>query len=1026
MPSAAQRPRTSVDGILRAVEGAPYRFDGFELDTSLYELRLAGRRVPLEPRAFDVLLHLVSHRDRVVSKEDLLDSVWGDRFVSEAAVTTVLRNIRVALGDAGKNQRLIRTLYRRGYQFVGTVLQESAEPRPHQEVVLPARLAMSTGLGFAGREHERAVLADVWKETVASVQRRVVLVSGDAGIGKTTLCSVFAATHREAVVLYGRCDEELSIPYQPWREVLTSLDRDVPDIVGVRREALAPLLGGPGAVDLESDSARFALYNSVLDVLDTVAARGKAALVVLDDLHWADVQTLALLRHLIERALTTPVLVMATFRESDIDTSHPLAVLLAATHREAGVTRMALRGLDDGEVLGLLETVAGHEMDHDGLALRDLLRAETEGNPFFVTEILRHLAETGAISRQGDGRWTSPAHLRNQGLPVSVREVVGRRVQRLGPAARKALDTASVIGREFDLGLLCELLGEDPMRTFGRLGPAVDNALVTDAVGRFAFTHAIVAHTLYTELSPTLRAFIHQAVAVALERQFADVAERAAEIAHHWIHAITPHNRGKAAEYARRAGDYALSSLAPEDACTWYRQALALLPTEHTTQRCEVLVGLGTAQRQAGDAAHRETLLQAGRLAIELHHNDLLVRAALANNRGDVSRFGTIDDERVEILRHAITVRPGGPDGALLQAILAIEIHSGPGDEVEAAVSCALALARETGEDRIAAHVTRLTESALRTLDALDRREQLLREGIAAAERTGDALLRGTLSMSHHAIALERGDRDTMNQERDIRDSFAKRSPEPYVRWTNTQTQSIHLFLDGDLDGAEAAAHAAFELGVATGQPEAFLGYAGQLFQIRRAQNRVSEVTEALEQALESNPTWQVIRAGLAYAWCEVGREQDARALVDFLDVSPGGAPQFSSTTVMLWAEVCYALALPAPASQLVSVLAGWREQVASTGATTEGSIAHGLGLALATLGRIDEAAAAYDLALTVNRGLRAPLFVARTQLAYAELLAGSEPDRARALVTEARAGTDRFDFARINRHAEQLLERLS
>lgn len=443
------------------------------------------------------------------------------------------------------------------------------------------------------------MLADAWKDVIASGRRRVVLVSGEAGIGKTTLCSVFAAeTHREAVVLYGRCDEEPAIPYQPWREVLTGLGRGAPDVVAGRREALAPLLGGTGAVDLESDSARFAVYGAVVDVLDAVAAGGRPALVVLDDLHWADVQTLALTRHLVERALTTPVLVIGTFRDSDVDASHPLTALLAATHREPGITRLGLRGLDDGEVLDLLEAAAGHEMDRDGLALRDALRAETEGNPFFVTEILRDLAETGAISKRDDGRWRTPARLHARGLPVSVREVVVRRVERLGAGTRTALDTASILGRDFELDLLSELLGEDPARTFERLAPAVDNALVTDAAGRFAFTHAIVARTLYEELSPTARALAHQAVGEALERRDdGDPGEQAGEIAHHWTHALAPQNRVKASYYAQRAGDYALAHLAPDEAVTWYAKALELLPADDLTQRCEVLVGLGTAQR---------------------------------------------------------------------------------------------------------------------------------------------------------------------------------------------------------------------------------------------------------------------------------------------------------------------------------------------------------------------------------------------------------------------------------------------
>jgi DNA-binding winged helix-turn-helix (wHTH) protein/tetratricopeptide (TPR) repeat protein len=1007
------------------VAAVAYRFDGFVLDTSLYELRHAGKRVPLEPRAFDVLLHLIRNRDRVVAKEELLDSVWGDRFVSEAAITTVLRTIRRAIGDAGREQRLIRTLYRRGYQFVGTVVPAAAEPEPRLVAALPARLAVSTGLGFAGRDHERTMLTNVWKEVIAARQRRVVLVSGEAGIGKTSLCSVFAGSREAAMVLYGRCDEELSIPYQPWREVLATLGQEAPDVLSDHRDALAPLSGGPGAMDLDSDSARFVLYTSILDVLDAVAARGRLPLVVLDDLHWADVQTLALLRHVVERGLTTPVLVIATFRDSDVDDAHPLNTLLAATHREPGTTRLALRGLNDNEVLDLLESIAGHEMGQAGAVLRDLLRAETEGNPFFVTEILRHLAETGAVARQPDGRWAVPSGLLDRGLPVSVREVVSRRVQRLGPDARKALSTASVIGRDFDLGLLAELLGEDPMRTFERLAPAVDNALITDGAGRFAFTHAIVARTLYSNLSPTARAFAHQKAAQTLELQVGEAAERAAEIAHHWIHASGPQTRAKAAEYARRAADYALSHLAPDDACTWYQQTLELLPTGDDKRRCEALVGLGTAQRQAGSPTYRETLLDAGDLAIALQDDELLVRAAVANNRGDVSGFGTIDDERVRILRRAIGTRPRAADGALLHAILAIEIHAGPESEVEEAATRALALARDSGDDHVLAHVVRLTESALRTLDALGRRERLLREGIAAADRTGDARLRGILSMSHHEIALERGDRDVMDREREIRAAFAERSTEPFVRWTNAQTLSIHHFLDGALDAAEATATEALDIGVATGQPEAFFGYAGQIFQIRRAQDRLAEVAPTLEQIIQQNPSLQVFQAGLAYVWCELGREPQARALAEHLDVSPGAAPQFWSTALMLWAEVCHRLALSSPAARLVPILGGWREQVASTGATTEGSIAHGLGLALATLGRGTEAAAAYDLALTTNRRLRAPLFVARTQLAYAQLLAASEADQAHTLAIDAKRTADQGGFAALGRHAEQLLDHL-
>ncbi len=1012
------------------MEGPSFRFDGFELDTAQFELRSGDLRISLEPRAFDVLRYLLTNRGRVVSTEELLDTLWGDRFVGEAALTTAIRTARIAIGDSGKEQRLIRTVVRRGYQFVGTVAEtgSAAGPASANRMPLPARLIESSGLGFAGRDTELTMLRDACKEVIANGQRQLVFVSGEAGIGKTTLCSVVAAAahHEGAAVLYGRCDDDLSIPYQPWRHVLSTLAQQLPDVVADRHEALAPLLGGTSIADVDSDAARFSLYGSVIETLDAVSDSGQLTLVVLDDLHWADAQTIALLRHFVQRTLTTPVLVVATFRDTDIDATHPLTDLLATAHREPGTTRLQLNQLDDDEVLALLENLAGHEMDTDGLELRDALRSETEGNPFFVTEILRHLTETGAIRQDGNGRWATPTDLGKHGLPISVREVVSRRIERLGPETRRALDAAAVIGQAFELDILAELVGETPAQTFERLMPAVENSLVSDAGGRFAFAHAIVAHTLYDELTPTARGLSHTAIAIALEQRQGDGSDdRAGEIAHHWIHAVSPQRSVKAAEFAERAGNHALTHLAPDDAVTWYGQALELIAQGDSTERCNLLVGLGTAQRHAGVTAHRETLLEASRIAIDLGDDDLLVRAALANNRGEVSQIGTIDDERIKVLRAAIAARSDGPDSAMLHAILSIELQDRSDNECREMAARAIELARAAGDDRTTARVVPIAESSLLTPDTLDQREEWLHEGIAAADRIGDPLLRGRLSMAHHEIAVQRGDRDVMDRERQARNAFAQRSPEPFVRWTNEQTTTTHLFLDGDLEAAEASAETALNIAIASGQPEAFYGYAGNLFQIRRAQDRFAEVADELQQFAAENPSIQAFQAGLAYLWCELERYDEARELAVDLDLSSGTTPQYWSTTLMLWAEVCHALDLLEPAERIVSILDPWKDKVASTGGTTEGAIAHGLGRALATLGRTAEATAAYDLAVTVNRRLRAPLYVAQTQVADAELFIETDPDRAHRLVTDAQATVAGLDSGQIDRRIGHVLSRL-
>src|SRR4029079_7045651 len=213
----------------------------------------------------------------------------------------------------------------------------------------------------------------------------------------------------------------------------------------------------------------------------------------------SDRGSVQLLRHVAASDEAMRVGVLGTFRDSDITTGHPLADFLAALHRENRGVRIALRGFDDDDVLHLLETVAGHEMDDQGVALRDALLAETAGNPFFVAEILRHLAETGAIYPQDDGRWTADADLRAAGLRVSVREVVGRRLAGLGPDTERILGLGSVIGRDFDIALLATVAQGDVDTVIDVCETAVTAAVLstTEIPDRYTFAHALIEHTLY-------------------------------------------------------------------------------------------------------------------------------------------------------------------------------------------------------------------------------------------------------------------------------------------------------------------------------------------------------------------------------------------------------------------------------------------------------------------------------------------------------------------------------------------------
>ena len=375
-------------------------------------------------------------------------------------------------------------------------------------------------------------------------------------------------------------------------------------------------------------------------------------------------------------------MIVGTYRDSELSAGSALSDVLATLRREADVQRIDLVGLEDFEVIEMMEAAAGHELLDEGVELAHAVRRETEGNPFFTTELLRHLGEVGLIRQGDDGRWVATDDLYEQGLPQSVREVVGQRVDRLGPDVRRVLSQAAVIGRDFDVDVLAAVADVDEDQLLDLLDQASDAGLIAEnetAVDRYSFAHALTQHTLYDDLGASRRARAHRAIAEAIEVLCGNALEsRAGELAHHYVSATKTADTLKALMFSQMAGDQALARLAPADALAWYRQAVDLYhqtePDE--TRHCDLLLGLGTAQRQTGDPAHRETLLEAAAIAERLKDAERLVRAALANNRGGVSASGEVDAERVAVLEAALEA-VGDADSAeraLLVATLSAEL----------------------------------------------------------------------------------------------------------------------------------------------------------------------------------------------------------------------------------------------------------------------------------------------------------------------------------------------------------------
>jgi class 3 adenylate cyclase len=444
---------------------------------------------------------------------------------------------------------------------------------------VPGALARGDG-GFVGREDALRRLA----EELASAREagmRMAMLSGEPGIGKSRLAAEAAhAAHGEgAVVLFGRCDEEALIPYQPFAEAVRGYLHAVPAAVPLATglERLTGAVTAAPSRDADPTAERMMLFEAVASFL-TAVSRAGPLLLILDDLHWADGPTLALLRHVVRRGSEIPALVLGTYRDTDLSRAHPLAATLGELRRERAVQRLSLSGLAEPEVAGLLTSAAGHEPP--GAFVR-ALHGETEGNPFFIEEIVRHLVESGAIV-QRDGRWTSDRPIEAMGIPEGVREAVGRRLAHLTDTANRALADASALGRRFEFSVLAAMSGVDEDPLLDALDEALQAQLVVEASegGRpaYAFRHALVRETLYEELSLPRRQRLHLRAAEAIESVHArDLDPHAGTLAMHLQQAGAAVDPRRALEWTLRAAAASAAQLAWEDAAAQLEAALELM-----------------------------------------------------------------------------------------------------------------------------------------------------------------------------------------------------------------------------------------------------------------------------------------------------------------------------------------------------------------------------------------------------------------------------------------------------------------
>jgi DNA-binding SARP family transcriptional activator len=916
---------------------------------------------------------------------------------------------------------------------------EGSRPGP---MVLPRRLDVRPDVGLVGRDAHVQSMMSAIKRVAADEGHEIILISGEAGQGKTALVAEVAqrANDDGACVLFGHCEEGLAGPYQLFAEALShfvshaSEDQLVSYVERYGSE-LARLV--PGLADripdlpptriTDADTQRSMLFSAVVGLF-VVMSRHRHVVVVLEDLQWADQGSLLLLRHVASAGESMQILVLGTYRDSELSLAPPLVEALGALWRERGTSQIELTGLDRTGVVSFMECTVGQQLDDAGLRIADAIHEQTDGNPFFVNELLRHLAQTEAHLTES---WVAGDIRLPTTLPRSIRDVISARLVRMGPEVQRVLPVAAVIGRDFDVGLLSHAARMPMEALLVVLEHAATAALVDeapDSSGTYSFTHALIQHTLYEELGPNRRAQAHLTVAESLEVLGGGRPRyRVGELARHWLLAPQPKNRAKAIAYSRLAGDVAMADLAPADAVDYYARALDLLGQtdgDDPGLELDLAIGLGSAQLQSGRTGFRETLLDAGRRADALGDSKRLIAVALA---ATWSNLGVYDSALVEIFETAIQRIPRDDvDRAVLLGQLCKELTYGTSLQRRRDLADeAFSIAQASDDDATIVRVFVDVMQAILVPAFVDEMFARSRQVHSRAEQSGDPALlfwaadRGRIAAGYAGVI------DEIDRCLAIERSLVGQLGNSKVNWAYHRGRAWRALIAGDHVEAEQFATQSFEYGSATRESVAAGFFAAQLVDVHRQRGTLAELTSSMERTVDRSPGMPVVVAWLATAFAYGGNLDGAHNLLHEFASSGFDLPMDPvwMSGMASWADVAIECADPIFAGPLFERLQPWAHQFSANGVTAEGPVCYFLGGLCSLLEHYDDAETYFAASAAFSERHHAKFFAARTNLLWGQMLVArgtpGDAEKARSLLGQARSSAADHGFGLVQRRAE-------
>ncbi len=850
-------------------------------------------------------------------------AAMGDRAAALAAGRQLAERLRTQLGIAPSHEtRALLDDLRR------------AEPTP---IPPPPRLARAYETVFVGRRAELARLHASWGGVQMHRDRRIVLVAGEPGIGKTRLAHHFAsaALTAGATVLLGRCSEEPLAPFEPFAEALAQ--------AGIA-DALRP-------GDTDDSGARHRLFDAVDSALADLAARAPLLLVI-DDFHWADRGTLLLASFVLRSSRTGPMLVLATYRDTELGRHTPLTAALAELKRGGALDRIDMHGLPLDDVATLARSMLGS----DEIATR--VHARTDGNAFFVEEVLREQAESGP-------------HV----VPESVRHAVGVRLSRMGDAANELLAAAAILGSEHDARAAQATAGLEPEAAEAALDEVLRARLLRPAAApqRFEFTHALVRETVMDECNVLRRARLHRRAADALSALGEE--RHLEEIAVHLFEAASTADARRAAEMLMRAGHRALDRLAYEDAAERLDRALEALELAGAEDESgPVLLARGDALLRAAEPdAARAAFTAARALALRRGDGRLLAEAALGFAGLGIA-IVDLDAETIARLEEALEHVEELATRSRLQARLAVELYYAPDRTRSEALSAdAVDAARGSGDRAALASALGARHVALWRPDRLEERLTAAGEMIAAAREAGD---RHAELQAHNwrvADLFELGDMPAWREETARHARLAEELRLPIFEWYTPLWAAVQAMLAGRYDDVERLSAEAEEAGLRAGDrnAELFAGMARFCAQLEREAFDEVDI-EFVEDRIANSPAGIAYRG--SYAWILAGLGQTERAQAE-LRATMALPHAFDANWLSLQAECAETSILledGTHAATLYGRLAPYagRPATAGRGISSYGAIDRALGGLAALLGHQADAVRHLEDAIRVNDAL--------------------------------------------------------